>query len=237
MNPSPYISLSNDVSRLFSLLNPEFVNGQGLVIEFIGSQSGEGVSTIARDFALTAAQHVNGPVLLLDFDWGQDSHFKHFQRLIKQRGDRIDLEPTLTLDIDLSPLIGVSGPFTTDTPLTFHGLLEIGLILGRTEAYLRNMPGRKPCILNQPDIWARLRSHFMLTVVDSPPSSQSYDGIMLSSAMDAVIMVVRAESTRAPVAKDLRDRLIAQNAPLLGMILNQRRFYIPKSVYRMMDRL
>ena len=236
-NPLPFMSLPSDIGRLFSLMNPAFVAGQGLAVQFIGAQSGEGVSTIARDFALTAAQHVDGPVLLLDFDWGHDSHFEHFQRLLKQQGKPFDGETTLSLPIDLSPLVGLSGPHAAASPLTFHGLPELGLILGRTAPGLRALPNQTPSILNRPDIWKALRHHFMVIVVDSPPSSQSFDGIVLSAAMDAVVLVVRAEFTRAPVVEDLRDRLIAQGAPLAGLVLNQRRFYIPKMIYRLLDRL
>ncbi|WP_295389129.1 hypothetical protein [uncultured Thiodictyon sp.] len=237
LNPQRFMSLATDVGRLFSLMNPAFVAGQGLAVQFIGAQPGEGVSTIARDFALTAAQHVDGPVLLLDFDWGCDSHFAHFQRILKQQGATTDFAVRLTLDIDLTPLVGVSGPPSALSPLTFHGLPELGLVLGRTASVLGAMPDRTPSILNRPDIWTALRGHFMMIVVDSPPSSQSFDGIVLSGAMDAVVLVVRAESTRAPVVEGLRDRLIAQGAPLAGLVLNQRRFYIPKRIYRLLDRL
>lgn len=237
LNPQLFMSLSSDIGRLFSLMNPAFVAGQGLAVQFIGAQSGEGVSTIARDFALTAAQHVAGPVLLLDFDWGCDSHFAHFQKVLEQQGATTNFEAPVTLDIDLNPLVGVSGPPSDLAPLTFHALPELGLILGRTAAVLGAMPQRIPSILNRPDIWTALRRHFMMIVVDSPPASQSFDGIVLSGAMDAVVLVVRAESTRAPVVEGLRDRLIANGAPLAGLVLNQRRFYIPKRIYRLLDRL
>jgi Mrp family chromosome partitioning ATPase len=237
LNPLQFMSLPSDIGRLFSLMNPAFVAGHGLAVQFIGAQPGEGVSTIARDFALTAAQHVDGPVLLLDFDWGRDSHFTHFQRLFQQRGEPIDLAAPVELGIDLSPLVGLSGPYSAVSPLTFHDLPGLDVILGRTACGLGAMPDRLPSILNRPDIWTELRRHFMVIVVDSPPSSQSFDGIVLSGAMDAVVLVVRAESTRAPVVEDLRDRLIAQGAPLAGLVLNQRRFYIPRMIYRLLDRL
>lgn len=232
-----FMSLPSEMSGLFSIMNPSFVSGHGLTIQFIGADSGEGVSTIARDFALTAAQYVDGLVLLLDFDWGQDSHLAHFQQILKQQGEPANLDPALDLEVDLSPLVGLSGPAETICPLAFHRIPEIRLILGRFDSHRHDLDGRVPCILNRPDIWSQLRSQFMLTVVDSPPFSRSFDGIVMSSAMDAVILVVRAESTRTPVVENLRDRLIAKGAPLAGLVLNQRRFYIPKSIYRFLGRL
>lgn len=236
LDPVSFMSLAPEACRLFTLINPVLVPGQGLTVQFIGAQPDEGVSTIARDFALTAAQYIEEPVLLLDFDPAQDSHFLHFQRVLKRLGQSGDLAATLDLDIDLSPLVG--GRNTSNTPpVIFHTLPEIRLILGRLDTSSGTLPGRVPCILNRPQVWDKLRSRFMLTVVDSPPSSQSFDSIVISGAMDAVVLVVRAESTRIPVVENLRDRLLAQGAPLVGLVLNRRRFYIPKSVYRLLQRL
>jgi len=68
--------------RLFSLLNPVFAPGEGLVVQFISANSGEGVSTLARDFALMATQYIDGDVLLLDLSGSSDasSQFSHFQQ-------------------------------------------------------------------------------------------------------------------------------------------------------------
>jgi Mrp family chromosome partitioning ATPase len=230
------MSLAPEVCRLFTLINPILVPGQGLTVQFIGAHPNEGVSTIARDFALTAAQYINEPVLLLDLDTHQDSHFNHFRQVLKQLGSPANIESTLDLDIDLSPLIGGFNPVHS-SPVLFHALPEIRLILGRLDTKLDTSPGQVPCILNRPQVWDELRSRFMLTVVDSSPSNQSFDSIVISGAMDAVVLVVRAESTRIPVVENLRDRLVAQGAPLVGLVLNQRRFYIPKSVYRLLHRL
>ena len=41
------------------------------VIQFIGSRAGEGTSTLIREFALTASQHSNKPVLLVEADFVQ----------------------------------------------------------------------------------------------------------------------------------------------------------------------
>lgn len=288
LDPQRLMMFPREINRLFSNMNPEFVNGRGLAVQFFSAQPNEGTSTIARDFALTSAQFVDGPVLLLDFDWGQDSHFKHFQRALQQEGVDSKLESPLDLDLDLSPLIGRTEPTNGMTALEFHpiepwprnrptrrassieltppdresasstdpvsdvakdgtteprhqpqtepaahtGLPERGLILGRTAHSLQDIPGSAPCILNRPDIWSLLRGYFRMIVVDSPPSNQSPDAFVISGSMDAVIIVVRAESTRAPVVADMRDRLVSQGAPLAGVILNHRRLYIPQRVYR-----
>lgn len=234
LDPGAFLSMAPESSRLFSLMNPVFTPGQGLTVQFIGANPAEGVSTIARDFALTAAQYVQGSVLLLDFDWGRDSHYQHFQTVLEREGGRPS-QP-FNLDIDLSPMLRLPES-EIGFPFHFERLPEANLILGRQTPHPKAASWITPCVLNRPDIWAMLRRQFTLTVVDAPPAGQSLDGIAISGAMDAVVLVVRAESTRTPVVENLRDRLIAQGAPLVGLVLNQRRFYIPKFVYRILDRL
>ena len=237
LDPALFLSLAPETSRLFSAMNPILVAGQGLTVQFIGANTDEGVSTIARDFALTAAQYVEGLVLLLDFDWGRDSHFTHFQQALKPHGKDLHLEQPLNLEIDLNPLLRFPDQSGASSTFKFYRLPETQLVLGRQDSGSGDQPEVTPCILNRPDIWAMLRRQFMLTVVDSPPANHSFEGVAFSGAMDAVVIVVRAEFTRTPVVENLRDRLIAQGAPLAGIVLNQRRFYIPKFIYHILDRL
>ena len=240
MDPRLFMRLMPETGQLFSIMNPVFTSGGGLVVQFIGAHHNEGVSTIARDFALTAAQYVDGSVLLLDFDWGRDSHFAYFQEVLRQSGRALalaELEKTLELDIDLTPMVRLPGQPLVEPLFSFHALPDTRLLFGRPHAGLGSTPELTPCILNRPDCWAALRQKAMLTVVDSPPGSQFFDGIVASSAMDAVLLVVRAESTRMPVVENLRDRLISYGAPLAGLVLNQRRFYIPNWIYRLMGRM
>jgi Mrp family chromosome partitioning ATPase len=55
---------------------------------------------------------------------------------------------------------------------------------------------------------------------------------MIANQMDATILVVNAESTRAPVARNLRDRLTEVGGPVIGCVLNRRRYHIPGFLYR-----
>jgi Mrp family chromosome partitioning ATPase len=92
-------------------------------------------------------------------------------------------------------------------------------------------------LVNAPNFWTSLRKEFVLTVVDSLPASKGVDGIMLSASMDGVVVVIAAESTRAPIVMSLLERLQGQGAPVLGAVLNKRKFYIPHLIYRWLDRL
>lgn len=225
-----------ETGRLFSLMNPVFVPGEGLVVEFIGANRGEGVSTLARDFALMASQYVDGLVLLLDFDWRHSEHHDYFQA---KAADHPPIAPgsPLALDADFGRLLRPFHPSaqvagSRELPLTFHRLGDTPLVVSRP---IPDLPD-PPRLVNQPEFWADLRRSVTLTVVDAPPAARSFDGIVICGAMDAVILVTAAETTRVPVIVELHEKLVAQGAPVVGIILNKRRFYIPKWVYGILSR-
>ena len=153
-----------EIKRLFSLMNPVFVPGEGLVVEFISANPGEGVSTLARDFALMASQYVDGRVLLLDFDWRRGEHY-HFFQSMAQDDPTIAPGPPLALGVDFGRLLRSSQRSETEEralPLTFHQLGDTSLIVSQPVRDLHDTPR----VVNQPDFWADLRRSVMLTVVD-----------------------------------------------------------------------
>ena len=81
-------------------------------------------------------------------------------------------------------------------------------------------------------LWQDLRSRFDEVVLDLPASSMSRLGLMTAPHCDGVVVVIEAEKTRAPVAENLIDSLRLVRANVLGTVLNRRRFYLPKRVYR-----
>ncbi|MFH0958659.1 MAG: CpsD/CapB family tyrosine-protein kinase [Pseudomonadota bacterium] len=78
----------------------------------------------------------------------------------------------------------------------------------------------------------RLKSHYRYILIDSPPVVPSLDSDIISGFTDGVVIVVEANSTRAEVLDFAIKRLKSVDAPIIGMILNKRVFYIPKWLYR-----
>ena len=225
------ISLRREAQKIYSLLNPVLAPGQGLVIQFISAHSGEGVSTIAREFALVASEYSEESILLADFDWGTDTQFRYFLQPEKAvcHGPLQAMEDC-TLD---SSLLIRSSKSRDPCRLEFMGVGQSNLVLCRLKA----SDPQVVHVSNVPEFWDTVRSRFGITVVDSSSASRSFDGITICGSMDAVIVVVAAESTRAHAVQDLCGKLRAQNAPLVGLVFNKRKFYIPPQVYRWMSRL
>ncbi len=68
-------------------------------------------------------------------------------------------------------------------------------------------------------------------IFDSPPLNSCGDAITLARKMDGVVLVLQSEKTRREVVLQYKDRLQKTGAHILGVVLNKRRFHIPKWVY------
>lgn len=69
-------------------------------------------------------------------------------------------------------------------------------------------------------------------VVTAPPTATSFESIELSSAVDAVVIVLDAQQTRRPVSKDLVMQATNAGAAMLGVMLLGRRQHMPQFLYR-----
>jgi len=57
-------------------------------------------------------------------------------------------------------------------------------------------------------------------------------GLTLAKSVDGTILVIEAENTRVPVALKVKELIEESGGKVVGAILNKRRFYIPKFLYR-----
>jgi Mrp family chromosome partitioning ATPase len=73
--------------------------------------------------------------------------------------------------------------------------------------------------------------YFDLMLYDFPPLNEVSQSIYAGRQIDGIIQVVQAEHTRAEVVKALKSKFEQLGVHLFGVILNQRRFHIPKLIY------
>ena len=195
---------------------------------FVAASREEGTSAIARDFALVAASRAHDRVLLMDLATPVNNQL----RRATERGRISGLADIPSIELGL-PVERPEGQGdegdTVATWLRFHRVRNSSLYVSeRHEA--AKPPGEEPP--GMAEFWEKMREEFELVVVDCPSVAESFDPIMLASQMDAVVLVVAAESTRAPVAQNLRDRIAEVGGPVVGVVLNRRRFHIPAFFYR-----
>ncbi len=66
-----------------------------------------------------------------------------------------------------------------------------------------------------------LKSHYDRIVIDSPPTQAVSDSLVLSTHANALIYVIRSDSTAVNVVSNGLKRLTRVRAPLIGIVLNQ----------------
>jgi Mrp family chromosome partitioning ATPase len=79
-----------------------------------------------------------------------------------------------------------------------------------------------------------LVARFNRILIYAPPINLYAESLALSQFVDGVVLVLAAHVTRREIVRNIRDHLDDLNIPLLGLILNDRTFPIPKAVYRLL---
>ena len=197
-------------------------------VQFVAANQGDGTSTVARDIALVAAMRAHDRVLLLDLALPVNDQLRHLGRRGMIEGAAS--LPPIELGLPVEGRAGAAGPNNTaHTWIKFHRVRASSLYVSERQD-AAGAAGEEPPGMAQ--FWERMRAEFELVVVDSPALSESFDPVMVANQMDAVVLVINAESTRAPVARNLRDRLTEVGGPVIGCVLNRRRYHIPRFLYR-----
>jgi len=198
-------------------------------VQFVAANAGDGTSSIARDFALVAAMRAHDRVLMLDLAMPLNDQIRHLTGRGLIEGETGIGPVELGLPVEgRAGTGGGNGGGTQHTWLKFHRVRASSLYVSEQQQTAGG--GDEPPGMAQ--FWERMRQEFELVVVDSPALSDSFDPVMIANQMDAVILVINAEATRSPVARNLRDRLMEVGGPVIGCVLNRRRYHIPRFLYR-----
>lgn len=198
------LDLEREMRNLYRALDGMFPSFEHKVILFLGTNEGEGTSTIVSGLAKAAAQEFGRKVAILDAD---------------------TLNPT---QHQLNGVIPVNR--SADMPED-NGLNDLGLCIVSLSAG-RNSPGRIVVDSETEATVERLRRQFDLVLIDAPPVTSTSESIILSRQTDGVVLVIQAERTRWPSAKIVCERISATGGKVLGTVLNKRRFYIPEMFYK-----
>ena len=202
--PPPLLLTVSHASQLLYTLRRD--STAGVAVQLMSTRSGEGTSTLVRDLCLVATASGGLRTLLL---------------AAEPPGRRAADWPR-----------SIYGMPSGLRPIT-DGPAELEMLrVGATQLVLAR-PSSGPAI--QAPGWASLiralRPQFDMVITDAPALDRSFTGIMLSPHMDATVLVVSAESTRASAVRTLRDRLAEVGSNTAGVILNKRRFHVPQAAY------
>jgi protein-tyrosine kinase len=178
---------------------------------FVGSRSNEGTTTIVRQLARTVSLKIGKNVLLVDLDRSR---------------------PDLHVYTNLKPETDIAESDRTGDPIeslcrVAESSLYVMPLFQRTVSAPRTIEAAR-----ERGFWEPLKDRFDLIIVDSPPAMMFPDGLGIVSRVDGVILVVRAEKSRWPVALNVKEKILSHGGNILGMVFNDRRFYIPQWLYK-----
>ena len=83
-----------------------------------------------------------------------------------------------------------------------------------------------------PQILEKLRGEYSLIVVDAPPVLEANSGVRWTRLSDDVIVVLEAGRVRWQVAQRAKELLDEADANVIGVVLNKRRYPVPRWLYR-----
>jgi Mrp family chromosome partitioning ATPase len=79
---------------------------------------------------------------------------------------------------------------------------------------------------------AELRNEFDFVLIDIPAILSFGDATLLAHLTDGAVLVVGSNMTRRESARMAKESLEAASVPILGAVLNKRRFPIPEAIYK-----
>lgn len=186
--------------------------GDCRAICFVGLGEQDAVSMLLREFAFLIAQMGGKRVLLLELSEGEGAQFRHFG--VKCKGT---FEGLLNGDQSMEDAI--------------HTTIRPGLSLGR----LANSGSGARSVLSHhefPELMEQLRRNFDFILYGATATTDQTDAAMLASKSDGAVLILESGKTRWQVAKSLCAALDAMGGNVVGAVLNNRRHYIPKAIYR-----
>ena len=198
--------------ELKTKLQTQYANGSIKTIMFSGTIQGEGASTTAAGFASALAEGYQLKVLLIDLNFRTPGIHKFFD-IEKTRGimdifsDQNGLESILSgLARGNLYVLTCNGDFAVST-----GLFESQWFA----EFIRTM-----------------RESFDYVILDTPPVTLFSDAQVIGRLADGVILILESGKTRRQVALKAISEIQASGGNLLGAVLNKRKYYIPKWLYR-----
>lgn len=218
------VDLTGEMAELWAALGPVPTN-RGRVVQFVSARTGEGASTIAREFARLAAVRGRKPAWLVDADLYDQSQLK----IVGYDPDRfgpVQGEAAATPDgsmfFDIHPPVKNRMGQLVPAARLVQARAGLGgrLWVTRLKTEALNAAHRvRPT--GEPAYWEAMRRHADYVIVDAPAADRSDLAITLAPHMDATVLVVAADEPATAELADLRDAIEARGGFVAGMVLNR----------------
>jgi Mrp family chromosome partitioning ATPase len=224
------VELNAEMAELWATLGAP-APGRGRLVTFMAARNGEGVSTVAREFAWFAASRAGRRTWLVDLDLNGAAQCEAIEAEPERFG-RLGPAATATPDgsmfFTVQPALrGPDGrPWADARYLGAHRVGEKPLWVTR---FRRDaLQGRQGVhVMPTADYWNALRRHSDLIVIDAPAAERSQAGLIVAPFVDDVVLVVAADEpdVRAPAL--LRDAVQDAGGHCAGLFFNRQTVVTP----------
>ena len=200
--------------KVFASANGSEKERPGYVTTFAGCRHGDGASTMAYNFACAFASYSSRSVLLVDGNI---------------RNPMLHLQIPARKEVGLTDL--VEGKASIDEAVTEITKDKYYFLRSGARSVNPVMLYESPEFLS---VVERLRDTYDVTIFDSPPLVENPESVLLASSTDGLILVLQADRTRWEVSLSAVRDLEGARVPVIGAILNKKRFIIPEPLYRLL---
>ncbi|RZJ19484.1 MAG: hfsB [Brevundimonas sp.] len=230
------VDLTSEMAGLWAALGPAPAH-RGRVVAFVAANTGEGVSTVAREYARLAAVRARKPVWLIDGDLAQQGQLE----AVAAEADRFGaLSKPARASPDGSAFFAVTPPVVIADGrrvpdarlLTARSCLGGRLWVSRF-AVERLRSGQRAEALPDPRYWDALRKHADTVVIDVPAADRNDMALTLAPYVDFLLLVVAADTTEANQPLILRDEIEAVGGRIAGVVVNRQRWSPPGFLQRL----
>jgi Mrp family chromosome partitioning ATPase len=209
--------LELEFGRLSSAVQSCFPKAKtGKVLLVVGCVEREGATYVATNLARVLARTTGEPTLCLDANF----HDASLTRASSQDG------------LGLADIYE-NGRARDVAPMLRNGDVKNLYVLGTGRA--RVVPG---ALFDSPEFDSLLTSFrrtFRFVVVDGAPLLKHPDSIHLAARSDGVLFVVRYKHLKREVIRKGVEMIESVNAPILGAVLNRRKFAIPDLIHKLIS--
>ncbi|HEV2366117.1 MAG TPA: sugar kinase [Caulobacteraceae bacterium] len=220
----PELDLDREMAELTARL-PAAATGGGRLVMFVGALGGEGVSTVARAFALRAARREAQRTWLVDLDLPaspQEKAIAAAPTRFGPLGPPSSATPNGAVFFTVQPpLRRPDGrPWPDDRFIAGRavGTLPLWVTSFRREA-LRPAQSVRPVAAGA--YWRALKAHADLIVVDAPAARRSEAALLTAPFADHIVLVTAADEADVAAPAQLADALAAAGGKLSGLFLNR----------------
>ena len=210
--------IAGNMSRYFETLRDSILqikdssSQSPSLIAILSCNKGEGVSTIASNFATTLAKSSDKHVLLVDVNYRDPSAHQIF-------------------DVSLSPGLGEVFCNGQDVKTVIQPTVIDNLfILSAGEIDRDSNINFDSQVFT--DLLHTLKQDYSFVIFDSPAIGATSSSARLASLLDGVIIVAESEKVRWEAIQRVKGQLVKANANILGVVLNKQQFHIPRWLYK-----